>query len=144
MARVEFCACVSPPGAPYLMSLNRYAFVLALLPFGAMAQTNDFCQDVIPVPLALGSTIQFTGDNTGATIQGDFVPGSTLGNLNIPSTWHAFTVTSCANITINYCGTSPAFVEFWNVLATTCPANNVYQFTPQYNYTTCGDGNPTL
>ncbi|MBK7945152.1 MAG: T9SS type A sorting domain-containing protein [Flavobacteriales bacterium] len=126
------------------MSLNRYAFVLALLPFGAMAQTNDFCQDVIPVPLALGSTIQFTGDNTGATIQGDFVPGSTLGNLNIPSTWHAFTVTSCANITINYCGTSPAFVEFWNVLATTCPANNVYQFTPQYNYTTCGDGNPTL
>lgn len=110
----------------------------------ALGQTNDFCQDVTPVALPLGTSIEFTGDNTGATIAGDFAPGSTLGSLGIPSTWHAFTVTSCADITISYCGTAPAFTEFWNVLATTCPANNVYLFTSQYNYTACGDGNPTM
>ncbi|MBK9175215.1 MAG: hypothetical protein IPM46_02525 [Flavobacteriales bacterium] len=119
--------------------------VLALLgPLPGLAQDNDFCQDVTPEPLALGSSLQFSGDNTGATISGDFAPGSTLGSLNIPCTWHAFTVTDCANITISYCGTAPAFTEFWNVLATTCPANNVYLFTSQYNYTACGDGNPTM
>lgn len=119
--------------------------IASLLASGfVLAQTNDFCQDVTPVALPLGSSIQFTGDNTGATIDGDFAPGSTLGSVGIPCTWHAFTVTSCADITIDYCGTSPAFVEFWNVLATTCPANNVYIFTSQYNYTACGDGNPTM
>ncbi len=124
--------------------MRSLGFLAAFVPALVLGQTNDFCQDVTPVALPLGSTIQFTGDNTGATIAGDFAPGSTLGSLNIPSTWHAFTVTSCADITINYCGTSPAFTEFWNVLATTCPANNVYLFTSQYNYTTCGDGNPTM
>lgn len=117
---------------------------LLLCPLVTNAQDNDFCQDVTPVPLPLGSSVEFSGDNTGATIDGDYVPGSTLGSLGIPSTWHAFTVTACSNITISYCGTAPAFTEFWNVLATTCPANNVYIFTPQYNYTACGDGNPTM
>jgi len=141
---MEFRACVAPTTRPLPMTLKGFAFALTILPLAASAQTNDLCQDVVPEPLPLGTTIQFTGDNTGATFDGDFAPGSTLGNVGIPCTWHAFTVTSCADITITYCGTSPAFVEFWNVLATTCPANNVYLFTSQYNYTACGDGNPSM
>lgn len=126
--------------------MTRPGFLALLLALAGPlhAQVNDFCGDVTPVSLAVGGSVQFTGDNTGATFDGDFAPGSTLGGLGIPCTWHAFTVTTCADITVDYCGTTPAFTEFWNVLATTCPASNAYIATQQYEYVTCGDGNPTM
>lgn len=112
--------------------------------FSALGQTNDTCSTVTPVPLAIGESVVFNGDNTGATINLDYQPGSILAGLGVPSTWHAFTITSCADLTISYCGTSPAFTEYWNVLATTCPASNALVVTQQYNTTVCGDGNPTI
>lgn len=105
---------------------------------------NDLCADVVPVPLANGTSIEFTGDNTGATITGDYEPGSILASFNEPSVWHAFTTAECSDITLDYCGTVPAFTEYWNVLATTCPANNVLVVTQLYDNGACGDGNVTM
>lgn len=125
--------------------MKQTTLVFAILSaFSALAQTNDTCTTVVPVPLAVGESVVFTGDNTGATIDLDYAPGSILAGLGIPSSWHAFTITTCADLTISYCGTSPAFTEYWNVLATTCPANNTLIVTQQYNTTVCGDGNPTI
>ena len=46
---------------------------------------NDHCGDVIPSALAAGSTIVFTGNNEGATVDGDNAPGSVLDGFGTPA-----------------------------------------------------------
>ncbi|MFN6116018.1 MAG: hypothetical protein ACK46C_09065, partial [Flavobacteriales bacterium] len=72
--------------------------ICAYAPAGVPA--NDQCNAVTPVSLAVGGSVNFTGDNTGAL--------DTEG-LGFASVWHAFTTTECTSLTLNYCGTSPAF-----------------------------------
>ncbi len=123
---------------PILVSL------LSLLALPATSQVNDLCTSVSPDALAVDATIIWTGDNTGATMTGDYTPGSILEGLGNASVWHAFTTTTCTDLTVEYCGTNPAFTSYLNILATTCPASNAFLVTQQYNTTACGDGNPTL
>lgn len=108
------------------------------------AQVNDLCSSVTPDALTAGGTLLWTGDNTGATIDNDYAPGSIFSSVGIPAVWHGFTLTGCADIKISYCGTAGPFTEFWNALATTCPGNNQFISTQQYNYSECGDGNPSM
>ncbi len=110
----------------------------------AHGQVNDLCSSVTLDVLAVGATIVWTGDNTGATIANDYTPGSILEGLGKPSVWHAFTTTVCTDIKVEYCGTNPAFTTYLNILATTCPASNAFLVTQLYNTIECGDGNPTL
>ena len=77
---------------------------------------NDNCADVTPVPLNIGQPLQFTGDNTGAT-------------LDCPTHWYneawvAFTTTECMNITIDFCGTTPAFNDMYIILEDMCPCDD--------------------
>ncbi len=124
---------------------NLLSLVLSgAVALSAGAQVNDLCSSVTPDALTAGGTLTWTGDNTGATITDDYVAGSILAGVGIPSVWHAFTLTGCADITISYCGTAGPFTEFWNALTTTCPGNNSFVATQQYNYSACGDGNPTV
>lgn len=108
------------------------------------AQVNDLCTSVTPDALAAGNTLVWTGDNTGATIDNDYVGGSVFANAGIPAVWHAFTTTACADITMDYCGSDAAWSEFWNALLLTCPGSNSFIPTQQYNYTECGNGNVTM
>lgn len=110
----------------------------------AFSQEYDLCGDAPVDALPVGGTLVYNGDNSTATFDGDFVPGSGLAALNVPSTWRAFVTTECADIRIDYCGSASVFIDFWNILATTCPAGNLYISTQQYNYAACGDGNPTM
>ncbi|MCB0779332.1 MAG: hypothetical protein KDC03_07340, partial [Flavobacteriales bacterium] len=60
---------------------------------GGGGPVNDLCGSVTADPLSVGGSISFSGDNTGATIAGDYVPGSTLDADGMASVWHAFTTT---------------------------------------------------
>ena len=107
------------------------------------APPNDLCSSVTATALTVGSPITFTGDNTGATFTNDYAVGSQLETLGLASVWHAFTTTECSNLTISYCGTDPAFLDFWIVLATACPADELL-FNSSFNTTDCVDGNGTI
>src|SRR5690606_32490218 len=85
--------------------------------------TNDECSGAANQNLAAGSSVTFTGTTAGATNTGDFVPGSELDGLDA-TVWHAFTTTECANVTVSYCGTDPAFESNWIFLAPSCPAGD--------------------
>jgi uncharacterized Zn-binding protein involved in type VI secretion len=96
---------------------------------------NDECQAVTPVVLTSGVPVTFTGDNTNAGPDCASFPGENV--------WEAFTITSCSDVTLDYCGTSPAFGNAWLNLALGCPCTS---FTPAgaFDVSTCGDGNVTI
>ena len=104
---------------------------------------NDLCGNVVAVALATGGTLTFNGDNTNATFAGDAVPGSLLDQYPFPNTWHAFTTTECADVTVSYCGTDAGWINIWRVLATDCPADAVIQASTS-DQTTCPNGNWTF
>ena len=99
------------------------------------APPNDDCEDVTPVVLTPGVPVAFNGTTTGATADCASFPGNNV--------WEAFTITSCANVTLDYCGTSPAYGNAWLNLAQGCPC---VSFTSggAFDTYTCGDGNVTI
>ncbi len=105
---------------------------------------NDQCGDVTAEELTVGGALTFTGDNSGATIDGDYQAGSEIEGLGLPSVWHAFTTTECANVTVSYCATAPAFLNAWVVLATDCPTGDDLVFNSSWNTTECGNDNITI
>ena len=104
---------------------------------------NDLCTDVSPLDLPLGTTIEFYGDNSGATSTNDGLPGSSIGDSNLPTVWHAFTTTDCANVRVTYCGTTPKFGNYWNLLSADCPSSTSINPTDLTD-TICADSNRTL
>lgn len=111
----------------------------------AVAQTppNDDCATAVAQPLPMGGSLTFTGDNTGATATGDFVPGSALDGIG-PCVWHKFSTSGCADVVVSYCGTTPAFAGVAAFLSPSCPAGSDYIQFFSYNYTECGNGNGTV
>jgi len=99
------------------------------------APDNDNCESVTPVVLAANTPVTFTGDNTCATEQCASFPGGHV--------WEAFTLTSQADVTLDYCGTSPAFGNAWLNLAYGCPCDS-FTVGGVFNTTDCGDGNVTI
>ena len=112
---------------------TEYTFSLCIHEAAAPA-LNDNCSGVLPQDLLVGSPLTFTGDNTNA------YDGEGLGR---PSVWHAFTTTECAAITLDYCGTSPAFLTASQALYIGCPWT---QRVPAVStdQSTCTDGNFTV
>ena len=79
---------------------------------GGGTPPNDDCTGAVAENLAVGATISFSGDNTGATVDG--VTGFVM-------VWEAFTTTECADVTINYCVAGSEFTNFLINLAVQCP-----------------------
>ncbi|MCB0794963.1 MAG: T9SS type A sorting domain-containing protein [Flavobacteriales bacterium] len=119
-------------------------FDICVIGAGGGGPANDLCGSVAFTPLAVGGSINFSGNNTGATATGDYVPGSTLDADGYPSVWHAFTIGTCADITVSYCGTVPDFELVWGVLSINCPADNDLVFNSGVDFVTCGDDNATI
>lgn len=110
-------------------------FTFSLCAFtGADVPANDLCTSASPELLTVGSSISFTGDNTDAL--------DTEG-LGYGSVWHAFTTTECADVTVDYCGTSPAFGNSLLRLFTTCPGDE-HVSASDFDEVTCPDGNVTM
>lgn len=95
---------------------------------------NDECTGAVPQSLVVGSMVTFQGDNTGAT------DTEALGQ---GSAWEAFTLTGEADITIDYCGTAPAFGEYFVVVFTGCPLSGAI-YPGSYDTTACGDSNGSM
>jgi hypothetical protein len=95
---------------------------------------NDLCTDVTPVTLNAGATLTFNGDNT--TCYND------CSLLTSPQVWHAFTTTEELNVTVDLCGTTPAFAT-GSIVLTECPCSALL-FDNSYSFTACGDGNISI
>ncbi len=101
---------------------------------GGTTPPNDDCANASIQDLSVPGSVSVSGDNTGAT--------DTEG-LGTPTVWEAFTITECANITIDYCGTTPTFQNAFLNLFIGCPFSD---FIPNasFDVTTCPDGNVTI
>lgn len=142
----DFCSLQSQATVPitmgshYWVEVGGYSStvgdgVLTITSF--VPPPNDNCEDVTPVTLTAGVPVTFTGDNTNATNECSSLLASD------GETWHAFELTECSDVTIDYCGTSPAFGNAWIVVITGCPCDNLVYYT-DFNTTDCGDGNVTI
>src|SRR5436190_14369749 len=98
---------------------------------GGGVPANDECTGATAHALAIDGNVVINGDNTG---------GTDSEGIGFATTWEAITLTSCANVTVNYCGTAPAFGNFALGIGD-CPISMV--ITPSGN-TDCGDGNLVL
>ncbi len=95
---------------------------------------NDVCSDVTPQNVAVGSTATYTGDNTGATNNEGLG-----GNL----AWEAFTLSTCADVKIDFCGTTPSWSIFWLLIYTDCSLTTGI-WNGSYDTTACSDQNFTV
>lgn len=70
------------------------------------APRHDDVWSTEAVVLSANSSVRIQDDNFGATVQGDFVPGSSVErNWGAASVWHAFTLSERCNLTIDFAGT---------------------------------------
>jgi subtilisin-like proprotein convertase family protein len=99
---------------------------------------NDDCTAVTPVLLTPYVPVQFTGDNLGSTNDCSLFPGGQV--------WHAITIPpdyALYKVTLDYCGTAPAFGNAWLNFATGCPCPGITA-AGTFDTTTCGDDNVTI
>ena len=111
-------------------------------PCAGLTPVNDDCGSVTPILLTDGVPQVFTGDNTCATHD-----GSSFGPEG--EVWHAIELGPDStyglgwNVTLDYCGTTPAFGNAWLNFATDCPSTAV-TVAGSFDTTTCVDGNVTM
>ncbi len=100
---------------------------------------NNDCASVVPSALTSPGSLTFTGTSAGST------DNSVGGSLGLAQVWEAFTITECATVTINTCGTTPSFTQMFTGISTTCPADfpSTFISSNSLNFTTCVDGNGT-
>ncbi len=107
------------------------------------APANDLCTAITAEPLVIGGMLMFDGDNTNATFAGDAEPGTVLADYPSPNTWHAFTTSTCADVTVSYCTTDSGWSNVWKLLSTDCPAQT-FIYPGSSTTTTCSNGNWTF
>jgi len=93
---------------------------------------NDNCQDVTPVPLFPDTPLQFTGDNTGATVDCPYGGWAEV--------WEAITTEECMDVTIDYCGTDPYFNNVYIIIDDACPCDGAFIFASNWDAVSCADG----
>ncbi len=127
-----------------MQTMKRSLLLIALYStigvFNVIAQpANDNCWDVDPFILEADLGVVRTGNTEGAT--------DALG-FGFPNVWEAFTLTECLDVTISYCGTTPAFPNVHATMYTGCsqggPANYARHPNTGFEQTTCSDGNITF
>ena len=90
---------------------------------------NDLCDGAVAQNLSVGSTLVYSGTTLGATDTEGF---------GFASTFESFTLTECANVTIDFCGMEPIFPGWTTGLGTDCPLTAVIAFSDTGS---CADGN---
>ncbi len=130
MAQISSKGSLHPHNA--LESVRPYSGAIDLR--GGGAPPNDDCTGAVNQNLAIGSSVTFTGDNTGATDNTGIGAGVV---------WETFTTTACGNITVSYCGTTPAFGNALISLYIGCPNTDFIPYS-NFDLTTCPDGNVTI
>ena len=94
---------------------------------------NDEACDVTVDALAVGSTLAWSGSLAGATDS---------EGLGVNTVWQTFTLTECADVELNWCGSSPIYDPYLAyVMNGSCDALGAL-IAASPNTTDCGDGNP--
>lgn len=120
--------------------ITTAALALALLAPGASlraqggAPANDLCTGATVVALSPGVQETRTGNSAGSTDEVGF---------GAAQVWEAFSIAQCMDVTVDLCGTSPAFGNTFINLVIGCPINNIVN-TGIFDLTSCGDNNATL
>ena len=123
-------------------SAGRYEISVLAMNCNGEVPSNDRCEVVEVLPLT-DVPLLFLGNNTGATVEGDGVPGGLLDGSGLPTVWHAFSTTTCQDVRITYCGTDPVLSNYWDLLFTSCPAGDPV-FPVDVNDALCALGERTL
>src|SRR5690554_3792539 len=114
------------------------AFIVPALTF-AQVPDNSICQDAVVQTLEVdGPTVSVTGSGTNAV--------DSLG-INFPHVWEAFTISECATVTIDLCGTTVSAPSYFVQIMDECPPGETTSFinATAIDTTTCGDiVNPAL
>lgn len=139
---LEQLTLVTIPGNTYFYRAYYWIYTLEQTVFDfttcvyspSNTPANDQCDGAVNQALANGSTVTFVGDNTGAL--------DTEG-LGVASVWESFTTTECSFITLDYCGTTPAFANGFLNLFIGCPSTGFFE-SASFETTTCADGNLTI
>lgn len=112
---------------------SMWVVFLASPAFAGDVPPNTLCSGAGIVPVSVGTPVTVTGNNEGSST--DPVLGATL-------VWEGFTTTECTDMTVSYCGTTPAFLGGLAYLAVGCPLTNLVFNTGQNVIgNVCGDGN---
>lgn len=137
----ETLTMATEPGSIYFFRVYSYwnpaptDFTFTLCVYEAPpGPANDLCTNVVAESLDVGAALTFTGENSGAL--------DTEG-LGQGSVWHAFTTTECANVKVDYCGTTPAFGNAFLALFIGCPFTD-FVSPMDFDTETCTDGNLTI
>jgi len=154
----ELCTVLIAPSS--IMPVNQFStlrpfvVVVAILSMVVGRSQSDFRSDIddLVSPMLLGS-VPPNGACSGATVTP--VPMNTPvsvsgNNQNAPTdpvfvanlVWEGFSISSCADVTVSYCGTSPVFFGGLVYLVTGCPITNlVFNSASNIVPNICGDGN---
>lgn len=101
---------------------------------GGTPPPNDLCENADIQTLSVPGSVTVNGDNTDAT--------DTEG-IGSATAWEAFTITQCADVTVSYCGTIPAFANALLNLRIGCPVVDYFLYT-SFDLTSCGDDNLSI
>jgi hypothetical protein len=96
---------------------------------------NDNCESVIPTTLNPNSQLTFSGTGAGGT--------NDCPLFGFPEVWEAFTISEELNVTIDFCGTTPALYGMSTVL-TQCQCESLINNYGQVNWGACEDGNGSI
>lgn len=125
---------------PYTDPPTNFDFSICVL--GGPAPANDQCANVTAEALAMGGSLSFSGNNTLATTTNDAEPGTTAEGLE-PVVWHAFTISECMDVTLDYCATDDWGIVY-ALLTTTCPAGDDIVLNTSVNFTACANESATI
>jgi hypothetical protein len=143
----DFCSVQSEvtidvvAGQQYLIEVGGYssnvgAGVLTTSCVVPVPPDNDYCEDAV----VHTCPADINGDNSFATNENPTCFDD-CGHA-----WEAFTIDEASDVTIDYCGTSPAFELVYISLYTDCPCTVAgdYILADDTDWDLCGDGNVTM
>ncbi|MCH9034283.1 MAG: choice-of-anchor B family protein, partial [Planctomycetes bacterium] len=108
------------------------------------ASGADTCAATTTVPVSVGplgspNTVTVLGDNSTATVQDCLA----LDHNDPQGWWESFSISRCADVTIDFCGTAPQRTPDWVFLYGNCPCGSFVgrSFASRL---VCGDNNITM
>jgi hypothetical protein len=120
--------------APAALAALLMAPTPQLLAQGGGAPVNDLCTGAAVVALIPGVPEGRVGDSSGSTDEVGF---------GAAQVWEGFSLSQCMDVTVDLCGTNPAFTNSFINLVIGCPITNIVN-TGVFEFISCGDGNVTI
>lgn len=103
---------------------------------------GDACIDTAATLLSVPGSVALLGDNTPAT-----APDACLGGIG-PLWWESFEIEKCADVTLDFCGSSIFLSPAYALLVTHCASDGLscsgFLGADSSNRSTCGDSNLTM